>query len=205
MTLSAADAATHATKNPYLHPFLHDAHLSVTLILLLLLALVFLKGFTEAIELATLVCVPYLLMNVVVLVRALVAVVLHPTLIPSWKSALFQQHNDWTGLMIASLIVFPKLALGLSGFETGVSVMPLIKGNPGEEENSSVPPRGRIRNTRKLLTNAALIMSVLLIVSSFVTALLIPEHACREGGPAHRRPTADVPLQELANTFGSVY
>src|SRR6266481_5484315 len=74
MTLSAADAATHATKNPYLHPFLHDAQMSITLLLLLLLALVFLKGFTEAIKLATLVCVPYLLMNVVVLVRALMAV-----------------------------------------------------------------------------------------------------------------------------------
>jgi len=58
MTLSAADAATHATKNPYMHRFLGDAHLSITLGLLALLALVFLKGFTEAIELATAVCVP---------------------------------------------------------------------------------------------------------------------------------------------------
>src|ERR1700687_5430850 len=81
MTLSAADAATHATKNPYLHPFLHEHQMNITLILLLLLALVFLKGFTEAIGLATLVCVPYLLMNVVVLLRALAAVVNHPTLL----------------------------------------------------------------------------------------------------------------------------
>jgi hypothetical protein len=130
--------------------------------------LVFLKGFTEAIELAALVCVPYLFMNAVVLARAVAAVVHHPTLLDDWKAAVFRQHNDWTGVMIASLIVFPKLALGLSGFETGVSVMPLIKGDAGEDESTIKRPRGLIRNTRKLLATAALIMSVLLIVSSFV-------------------------------------
>ncbi len=170
MTLSAADAATHATQNPYLHRFLGDAHMSITLGLLALLALVFLKGFTEAIELATAVCIPYLLLNVIVLVRVLFAALDHPTLFQDWKSALFRQHNDWTGLMLASLLVFPKLALGLSGFETGVSVMPLIRGAKTEEQDSDARPGERIRNTRKLLASAALIMSVLLIVSSFVTA-----------------------------------
>ena len=55
-----------------------------------------------------------------------------------------------------ALLVFPKLALGLSGFETGVAVMPLVQGDPGDTPEN---PRGRIRNTRKLLTTAALIMS----------------------------------------------
>jgi hypothetical protein len=206
MTLSAADAATHATKNPLLHPFLRDAHMSITLILLLLLALVFLKGFAEAIEFATAVCVPYLLLNVVVLFRALFEVFQHPSLISNWKTALTRQHSDWTGLLLAAMIVFPKLALGLSGFETGVSVMPLIKGDPGEDaEDSTLPPHGRIRNTRKLLATAALIMSVLLILSSFVTALLIPEHAYREGGAASGRAIAYLAHEYLGNTFGSIY
>ena len=88
MTLSASDAARHATENPYLHPFLGDASLSVTLILLALLAAVFLKGFKEAIELATAVCVPYLLLNVVVLIRALMEVITHPIALPHWKNML---------------------------------------------------------------------------------------------------------------------
>src|SRR5258708_926025 len=142
-----------------------------------LLAAVFLKGFAEAIELATAVCVPYLFLNAIVLARALVEVLRHPTLLPDWQTALFQQHGgNWTGLALASLLVFPKLALGLSGFETGVSVMPLIRGGA---DDSSGPPRGLIRHTRKLLATAPIIMSVMLVLSSFVTALLIPEKAWR--------------------------
>src|SRR5437762_3045072 len=75
-------------------------------------------------------------------------------------------------LMIGiALLLFPKLALGLSGFETGVAVMPLVRGDKTDTEEK---PEGRIRNTRKLLVTAALIMSVFLITSSIVTITLIP-------------------------------
>jgi hypothetical protein len=40
MTLSAADAATHATENPFLHPYIGSAREEVTLLLLALLAIV---------------------------------------------------------------------------------------------------------------------------------------------------------------------
>jgi hypothetical protein len=143
-------------------------------------------------------------LNAIVLGRVLFAALHHPTLFQDWKSALFRQHNDWTGLLIASLLVFPKLALGLSGFETGVSVMPLIRGGQGDDD-SDLRPRGRIRNTRKLLATAALIMSVLLIVSSFVTALLIPERAYKDGGPASGRAIAYLAHEYLGNAFGSIY
>ena len=202
MTLSASDAARHATENPYLRPSLGHANLAVTLVLLALLAAVFLKGFKEAIELATAVCIPYLLLNVVVLGRALYEVALHPMALPNWQQSLRAQGN-WTQLALVAVILFPRLALGLSGFETGVSVMPLIDGAPGDQTEDR--PRGRIRNTRKLLATAALIMSVLLLISSFVSALLIPKEAYREGGPASGRAIAFLAHQYLGNVFGSVY
>jgi hypothetical protein len=202
MTLSASDAARHATENPYLHPLLGNANLRVTLVLLALLAAVFLKGFAEAIELATAVCVPYMLLNAVVLGRALVEVSTHPLALPRWEEALHAR-GDWTQLALGAMILFPRLALGLSGFETGVSVMPLIGG--AATDAASDRPQGRIRNTRKLLATAAIIMSVLLLVSSFVSALLIPEHAYREGGPASGRAIAYLAHQYLGNIFGSVY
>ena len=202
MTLSAADAAEHAVQNPYLHPFLHHANMKVTLLLLVLLALVFLKGFKEAIEFATVVCIPYLLLNVVVLVRGLYEVISHPALFSHWRNAL-SIHGDSRALLIAALIAFPRLALGLSGFETGVSVMPLIRGDDSDE--TAERPAGRIRNTRKLLATAAVIMSVMLIVSSFVTTLLISPQAYREGGPASGRAIAYLAHQLLGNAFGSLY
>jgi hypothetical protein len=202
MTLSASDAARHATENPYLHPFLGNASLSVTLLLLVLLAAVFLKGFKEAIQLATGVCVPYLLLNLVVLVRGAFEVFTHPTLFAHWRSAL-EMHGDARQLAIAAAILFPRLALGLSGFETGVSVMPLIAG--GKEDAPGERPCGRIRNTRKMLASAALIMSVMLMASSIVSAVLVPKEAYQEGGPASGRVLAYLAHQYLGNVFGSLY
>lgn len=202
MTLSAADAARHAIANPYLHPYVGDTQIKLTLSLLLMLAIVFLMGFREAIGLATAVAIPYLLLNVVVLLCGFWQILQHPELLAHWQSSL-HAHGDWTMVAIASALVFPRLALGLSGFETGVVVMPLVDGE--EKSEPGHPPQGRIRNTRKLLLSAALIMSVLLLASGFVASLLIPEIDYQLGGPADGRAIAYLAHKLLGGAFGTVY
>jgi hypothetical protein len=211
MTLSAADAARHAIANPYLHPFAGDSRMRVTLLLLLLLAIVFVAGFKEAIRVAYIVAVPYLALNVIVLLWCGWKIVSHPELISSWHGAM-TANRDWTGVFILSALIFPKLALGLSGFETGVSVMPLVSGKQDgktgkktEDKTADDSIPGRIRNTRKLLVSAAAIMSVMLLWSSFVSGVLIPESAYKIGGPADGRAIAYLAHLYLGSIFGTVY
>jgi hypothetical protein len=207
MTLSAADAAKHAIENPLLHPLLGEHQILVTLALLTALAAVFMKGFKEAIGVSAIAAIPYLLLNLAVLGRGTWEILTHPSLLGEWRQALNAQ-GDWTMLMAGALLVFPKLALGLSGFETGVSVMPLIDG--GEEPEEEHPrrrriPLGRIAATRKLLASAALIMSVMLVLSSFVTTLLIHPVEYKEGGPASGRAIAFLAHKHLGTAFGTIY
>lgn len=202
MTLSAADAAMHAVENPYLEPILHGHEMGFTIGLLALLAGVFLIGFREAIGLATWLAIPYLLLNVVVVGRGLWELAQHPEAWTSWTGSLAQQGSP-TGLLIASIFAFPKLALGLSGFETGVTVMPLVQGAPGDAQQG--PPLGRVRATIKLLVAAAFIMSTLLIGSSVVTTTLIPDAAWQEGGEASGRALAWLAHHYLGHAFGTVY
>jgi hypothetical protein len=206
MTLSAADAAKHAIENPNLQPFLGDAQVGITLVLLILLAAVFLLGFREAIGLATIVAIPYLLLSLVVLGRGLVEIAQRPELWANWHAALALR-GDWGAIFAGSLLVFPALALGMSGFETGVSVMPLVAGGPEDERprRGAPAPLGRIRNTRKLLAAAAVIMGVMLVLSALVTTLLIPPEAYRKGGPASGRALAYLAHQFFGSGLASIY
>jgi hypothetical protein len=201
ITLSAADATAHIVGNPLVPPeFNHPV--ALTLVLLSLLAAVFLKGFREAIGLAVGIVAVYLALNLVVIIWGIQEILHHPEYLPRWREALLTTHGNPLMMLGAALIVFPKLALGLSGFETGVAVMPLVEGEPGDDQ---ARPQGRIRNTKKLLTTAALIMSVLLIGSSVVTALLIPAGAFEEGGAAWGRALAYLAHEHLGEAFGTVY
>lgn len=203
MTLSSADAAQHAIENPFLHDYLDGMRLPLTLGLLALLSVVFLRGFAEAIGIAALVTIPFLILNAIVIIRGLLEIQAHPEALPAWELSLNNMYPDWTSLMIATALIFPKLALGLSGFETGVSVMPLVKGN--DDDAQLTKPHGRILNTRKLLIAAAIIMSVLLMGSSFITTLLIPPEAYQPGGPAAGRAIAYLAHEYLGHGFGTVY
>jgi hypothetical protein len=207
MTLSAADAAKHAVENPFLNSVLGEHQILFTLVILAILAAVFLKGFNEAIGIAAAAALPYLALNLVVLGRGALEVITHPTLLADWRSALVAK-GDVSLLIAGALLVFPKLALGLSGFETGVSVMPLING--GKQDRNYNPrsgdaPKGRVANTRKLLLTAAAIMSVMLILSSFVTALLVEPEAYKQGGKASGRAIAFLAHRYLGSAFGTIY
>jgi hypothetical protein len=205
MTLSAADAARHAVANPLLHPYLGNAQFGLTTLLLMILAIVFFIGFREAINLAVAIVVPFLVLNLFVLGAGLWHIVQHPELITQWRYAMLTHapHDNWAGVFLISAILFPKLALGLSGFETGVSVMPLVEGD--DEDADRATPLGRIRNTRKMLALAAIIMGFYLVLSSFVTTLLIPPPAYAANGPAAGRAVAYLAHQMFGNVFGTLF
>ncbi len=201
ITLSAADATAHIIENP-LVPHWLDHPVGLTLVLIALLGAVFLKGFNEAIGIAVGVVAAYILLSLVVVGTGLYQITQNPAVLTNWQNALFTTHGDVFLMIGAALLLFPKLALGLSGFETGVVVMPLVR---GDQTDTAANPVGRIRNTRKLLTGAALIMSVMLISSSFVTTLLIPAAEFQEGGEANGRALAYLAHTYLGEIFGTLY
>jgi hypothetical protein len=201
ITLSAADATEHIVENPFVPAWAHH-QLGVTLLLILALGAVFLKGFREAIGIAVLLVATYITLNVVVVTYELAAMWTDREALRFWWQNVLQQQSN--PLMIAGLALwyFPKLALGLSGFETGVAVMPLVAGR-GTTEAEVLD--SRIANTRKLLRTAALIMSVLLIGSAIVTATRIPAEALQAGGPANGRALAYLAHRDLGDWFGTAY
>jgi hypothetical protein len=201
ITLSAADATAHLIENPLAPAWLHHP-VPVTILLLLALGAIFLEGFKDAITMAVALVTVYLVLNIIVIVNGLQGIVAHPAVFATWKESLFQQHGHPLMMGAMALLLFPKLALGLSGFETGVAVMPLVRGNPDDTEEA---PAGRIHNTKKLLRTAALIMSGMLIGSSFVSALLIPAEAFQPGGLADGRALAYLAHERLGHGFGTLY
>ncbi len=202
MTMSAADATAHIVENPYVPDAVRQHVVLVTSLLLVALGAVFLRGFKEAISVAVLIVVLYLLLNLVVVGRAAAEVFSHPEAIRSWWGGVLGRHGSpWMAIGLA-LFLFPKLALGLSGFETGVAVMPLVR---GRADDLPARPAGRIRNTRKLLATAALIMSLALIASSFVTTLLIPAPEFEQGGRAYGRGLSFLAHGFMGDNFGTLY
>jgi hypothetical protein len=222
ITLSAADATAHIIENPFTPPLLKH-QIGVTLVLIAILGVIFMRGFKEAIGIAVALVAVYLVLNTIVIGFGLYELATHPYHFPEWKRALFThpsvRGHTWLILGV-SLFLFPKLALGLSGFETGVAVMPLVKGDSdlseadwaniqstrtGHEEAAAPLLRSRIRNAKKLLRTAAIIMSVMLITSSFVTSILIPAEKFAEGGEANGRAIAYLAHDFFGNIFGTVY
>ncbi|MGE3808633.1 MAG: amino acid transporter [Gemmataceae bacterium] len=232
-TLSAADAAEHLIANP-LWPWKAETftqvdgqRLFVTMFLLVLLGALFLRGFREVIGLAIVIVGVYLTLNAIVIGSGLVHLLEHPERFTQWIDHLEAgaEHwhvesnplvgDDWLTIGLLCLLFFPKLALGLSGFETGVAVMPLVRGSADDDP---AEPRQRIRNTRKLMTTAAIIMCFYLLGSSLVVSTLIePGQMIDLEGTGIKPPAKDRALAYLAHgqgiplnplfgeTFGTIY
>lgn len=201
ITVCTADAAIHFVENPLVPSALRN-ELWVTIVLILLLGGIFLKGFREAIGVCMVLVSAYIVLNAVTLVVCSQELIRHPELFSNWTNLLAQNHGNAASIAIASALAFPQLVLGMSGFETGVAVMPLVRGRP---DDNLQHPQGRVRNTRKLLATAALTMAVLLIASSGVTTLLIEPKLFAEGQPANGRALAYLAHQYLGEGFGTVY
>jgi amino acid transporter len=202
ITLSAADASVHVLENPLFPDFLTGHAVALTIALLLVLGGVFLLGFTEAVTVAIPLVVVFLTVNAVVVAVGIGNILADPGTLADWTDRLTSGGGGLGGLLGPTVTAFPLLVLGLSGFETGVSMMPLVKaeGRTPEEQLAS-----RIRNTRRLLTTAALIMSVYLLATSFITTVLIPPEQFQEGGAANGRALAYLAHERVGEGFGTVY
>jgi len=201
ITLSSADATVHLLENPAVPEAWSGAAVPITIVLLLILGGVFLLGFREAVIVAIPVVAVFLAVNAIVIGVGLQQVIAEPRFGELWAASL-EIRNGFSDVVLPALLAFPLLVLGLSGFETGVSMMPLVA---ADGANADHRRRARIRNTRKLLTAAALIMSAYLITSSVVTTLLIPAEEFQPGGEANGRALAYLAHEQLGERFGTVY
>ncbi len=202
ITLSAADASVHMVENPAFPGFLHGREVLLTVGLLLILGGVFLIGFSEAISVAIPLVTVFLLLNAVIIGAGIAELVNDHSALSRWTDALAAGGGGVTDVIGPAILAFPLLVLGLSGFETGVSMMPLVAAEGGNAEERL---RSRLRNTRKLLTAAAALMSVYLIATSLVTTVLIPAEEYEEGGKANGRALAYLAHEHLGATFGTIY
>jgi hypothetical protein len=181
------------------------------------------RGFNRGVVgLAVVLVILYLTLTAVIIGSGLLYLRNYPDLFDRWYAELGTRGTgpagawDWWTIVGMCVIFFPQLSLGLSGFEMSMVVMPQIQGAPGDDPRR---PAGRIRNTRKLLVTAALIMSVYLLGAALVTTLLIPPAGFRvdgkmtyralaylaHGGPLVGGEGADALNPLFGNWFGSVY
>lgn len=155
------------------------------------------RGFNrKATTYAAVVVMTYLALNAIVVSSGLKYLWSHPQLYRDWIAHL--QAGEWYvpaaplapvgawSLLASCLLLFPKLCLGLSGLEMSVVAMPEVKsGGPAARQLA-----GRIRNTRRVMVVAALLMSLYLLGSVVVSTLLIPVEQFATGGRASGRALA---------------
>ncbi|QDU18852.1 amino acid transporter [Urbifossiella limnaea] len=180
---------------------LKNPRVVITLLILVLgfgAARVFRRGVTRGlVRMAVAGVVAYLTVTGIVVGYGVAYLVNHPELVEAWWAAVeggAWKPGDaagpavgWLPLVLASAALFPRLALGLSGYELALTSMPLVRGGGTDTTEN---PRGRVRNTRVLLAVAAIVMSALLLASTLVTTVLVPADALFTDGRAANRALA---------------
>jgi len=180
---------------------LWNRQMVVTLVVLALstgVGLVFFRGYTSGfIRVAVAVVAIYLAMTLIVVGSGAIYLIGHAHLLSGWWADVWAGNwhtpgpegpvHGWADLALTAVGLFPYLALGLSGFEFTLMAMPLVRGRADDEP---AYPRGRIRNTRVLLTIAAATMSVYLLASTLLTTILLPPTALTTDGQARYRALA---------------
>jgi hypothetical protein len=155
-------------------------------------------GFTRNIlRLALMVTLAYLTVSGVVVGSGLRYIYEHRELVDQWWATVLEHGGIWRKtddihsliwrLLALVIPAFPQMALAISGFELSMTSAPLVKGWPGETPQN---PRGRIRNCRKLMIAAALVMAVYVVASVFVCTLLVPQGRLGVAGEAQHRALA---------------
>ena len=181
---------------------MNKRQLVVTLILLLAgsaVAFLFRRGITRGLlRFAVVSVAAYLIMTGVIVGSGVGYLVAQPDLVEAWWRHVEPAATgpDWTWQSLVAtwwpvvavcVVLFPKMALGMSGYELALTTMPLVK---GDKADTAANPRGRIRNTRIMLAMIAIVMSVYLLSSTLVTTILIPEIAFKTDGQAENRALA---------------
>ena len=202
ITLSAADASVHVLESPFVPDALHGHAVLLTIGLLLVLCAVFLLGFSEAVTVAIPLVVAFLGLNAVVIFAGVSDISGGGGEWTAWLDRLTSGGGGVGDVLGPAVLAFPLLVLGLSGFETGVSMMPLVAAEGSTPHHRL---QNRIRNTRKLLTGAAVVMSVYLVATSVVTTILIPAEEFEEGGRANGRAMAFLAHEYLGEIFATAY
>jgi hypothetical protein len=152
------------------------------------------RGFTRRFMLfAATVVLLFLVVNGIVAGSAVAYLVHHPGEWTNWMDTVRRgTHGERTVdllvfISISALFWFPQVALGLSGFELSMTSVPLVRGWPADRPEH---PRGRIRNTRKLLLAAGVVMSALVLTAVTAATLLVPADAFGAAGSARYRALA---------------
>ena len=171
-----------------------DRQLVTTLILLAVNFLIWpivWYGFTRRmVQFALALVAGYLLLTAAIIGSGLAYVARHPEIVDGWWASVRAgawriDKPTWAGGDTRSLVkmclwLLPKMALGLSGFELSLVVMPVLRGTGAKQ----------VAGARKLLLSSAGIMGALLLGSALVTTLLMLPGSLLPGGAARERALA---------------